>query len=225
MITKCPFLSHFPTLKHGFFVYDPDISNAARIDLLVGQNLPLAILNQVHGNKVIEVNGGTSGQEADGLVTNVKGVAIGIFTADCGPLLFYDPLAEVIGACHAGWRGAKAGIIHNTLNAMENLGAKRSQIFVSLGPTIQQENYEVGPEFPDLIGGAYDAYFKPSKKAAHHFFNLPKYIFELVSKENISGFKDIHINTFTGPYMSARRLLSEGKVHKKESNFSTIAIL
>jgi len=225
MQIKCPYLTHFPSLKHGFFVYDPKKSNGERVESLIGHTMPVALLKQVHGNTVIKVNKETVGQEADGLVTNVKGIALGIVTADCGPVLFYDPIEEVIGACHAGWRGAKAGIIHETIIAMEDLGATRSQIYASIGPTIQQDHYEVGPEFPDLIGGKYDKYFKPAEKENHHFFNLPTYINDLILKEKISEIYDVSVNTFTGPYASRRRLLSEGKEHKKENNFSAIAIV
>jgi YfiH family protein len=225
MFVKCPYLSHFPTLKHAFFEYDPTISEKQKVENMAGHPLPLATLKQVHGNKALYVKEATTGQEADGLVTNVKGMTLGIVTADCGPVLFYDPIAEVIGACHAGWRGAKAGIIHATLNAMEEIGAKRSQVYASLGPTIQQKDYEVGPEFPDLIGGNYDKCFKPAKKKDHHYFCLPTYIHDLLLKEKVFEIFDTKVNTFKGPYASRRRIVSQGKEYGKETNFSAIAIV
>ena len=84
---------------------------------------------------------------ADAIVTRVPQLAIGVSTADCGPLLFADSEAGVIGATHAGWRGALTGVIEATIAAMERLGANRSRISGALGPTIRQQNYEVGPEF------------------------------------------------------------------------------
>jgi len=192
---------------------------------MAGHPLPLATLKQVHGNKALYVKEETAGQEADGLVTNVKEITLGIVTADCGPVLFYDPIAEVIGACHAGWKGAKAGIIHTTLNKMEKIGAKRSQIYASLGPTIQQNDYEVGPEFPDIIGGEYERYFKPAKKTKHHHFCLPTYIHDLLLKEKIFEIFDTKVNTFKGPFASRRRTLSQGKEYGQENNFSAIAIV
>src|SRR6201999_916551 len=84
---------------------------------------------------------------ADAVITRTPGLAIGVSTADCGPLLFADEKAGVIGAAHAGWRGAFTGVIEATVVAMETLGADRARISVALGPTIRQANYEVGPEF------------------------------------------------------------------------------
>ena len=85
--------------------------------------------------------------EADAVVTATPGLALGISTADCTPVLFADPDARVIGAAHAGWRGAIGGVLEATLDAMERLGAKRAQVIAVIGPTISQANYEVGPEF------------------------------------------------------------------------------
>lgn len=168
MKVEYPYLSQFPSLKHGFFESSAEILESQRdqaMNRMAGCLIPLQTLKQVHGDKVIVVNEILNEeQEGDGLVTNVKGIALGVQTADCGPIVFYDPLAEVIGTCHAGWRGAKAGILQATINAMEDLGAKRSRIYATLGPTIQQIDYEVGPEFPELIGEAYETYFLPSQK-------------------------------------------------------------
>jgi len=84
---------------------------------------------------------------ADAIVTRTVGLAIGVSTADCGPVLFADANARVIGAAHAGWRGALSGVIEATVVAMERLGARRGHIRVALGPMIRQDNYEVGPDF------------------------------------------------------------------------------
>ena len=84
---------------------------------------------------------------ADAIVTRARGLAIGVTTADCGPVLFADAQAGVIGAAHAGWRGALHGVLEATIAAMERGGAERSRVVVALGPMIRQPNYEVGPEF------------------------------------------------------------------------------
>ena len=225
MLVKCPYLSHFPTLKHAFFEYIPSSSQEKQVEIMAGRPLSLATLKQVHGNRVLVVQDETREQEADGLVTNVKGISLGIVTADCGPVLFYDPISEVIGACHAGWKGAKAGIIQETVKAMETIGAKRSQIYATLGPTIQQQDYEVGPEFPDLIGGTYEKYFISAQKKGHHHFSLPTYIRDLLLKENLFEIFDVQVNTFKVPYASRRRFLSQGKEYGAENNFSAIAIV
>ncbi len=221
MMIKCPFLSQFSSLRHGFF--GPDHES------LLDENgfpLPLVKLEQVHGTKVVHVTEPLHKEiEGDGLVTSVPGIVLGMLTADCGPVLFYDPLANVIGACHAGWRGAKAGILQSTLDAMENLGAKRTQIYATLGPTICQEHYEVGPEFPDLIGEEYRAYFYPSPKEGYHYFNLPLYIFNQLRREKLYYVHDVKRDTFTGEFSSRRRFLFQGITKFNFSNLSAIAIV
>lgn len=189
MKIECPHLVKFPDLKHAFFA--PSGKNNPEEEI---RSLPLVTLTQVHGNTVHTVKESPESKlEGDGLVTNVPGLALGIFTADCAPVLFYDPNAQIIGACHAGWRGAKGGIIAETLKAMIELGATQSQIYASIGPTIQQQNYEVGPEFPEIIGGPYDLYFCPSQQPGHHFFNLPLYIQKLLAHEAIPSIHDLQL--------------------------------
>ena len=225
----CPYLSQFPSLKHAFFEANPKIPSSNKdqaMQVMTGSTLPLQTLKQVHGRHVIHISKPCDKEkEGDGLVTNIKKIALGIRTADCGPVLFYDPEARVIGACHAGWRGAKAGILQESLNAMEEIGAKRSRIFATLGPTIQQSHYEVGPEFPDLINDSYDTYFYPSKRQDHHYFNLPHYIYQQLLNENLAHVHDIGMNTFTGNFSSRRRFLSEGMEEVHADNLSAIAII
>ncbi len=113
------------------------------------------------------------------MVTKEKGIALGILTADCVPLLFADPGAGVIGSAHAGWRGALTGVIENTLDAMEKLGANRKAVHAALGPCIWQNSYEVGPEFPAPFlaeNADYARFFKPAFKSDRTMFNLPGYV-------------------------------------------------
>lgn len=117
--------------------------------------------------------------KADGVVTRQKGLALGVVTADCGPVLLADAESGTIGACHAGWKGALGGVLENTIDAMEALGAQRGRITAVLGPTISQKNYEVGPNFPDpFLALSLDnrRYFSPSVNPGHHMFNLAGYI-------------------------------------------------
>ena len=105
---------------------------------------------------------------ADAIVTRMPGLALGVSTADCAPLLFADAQAGVIGAAHAGWRGAFSGVIEATVAAMEKLGAARERMTAALGPTIRQPNYEVGPEFVARFNAADTAnarFFTPSDRA------------------------------------------------------------
>jgi YfiH family protein len=111
----------------------------------------LLTVHQVHGSDVVTVDRPwTRGQapKADAMVTDRPGIALGILAADCAPVLFADPEAGVIGACHAGWRGALAGVADATVQAMVRLGARAERIDAAIGPCIAQRSYEVGPEFP-----------------------------------------------------------------------------
>lgn len=135
----------------------------------------LVTVHQVHSATAIPVTGPlTIRPEADAMVTATPGVLLGVLTADCQPVLFHDPEARVIGAAHAGWRGAVTGVLEATLDAMEALGARRSRIVAAIGPTISQAAYEVGPEFLDR--------FRTEDDAALRFFangNGDRYLFDL----------------------------------------------
>lgn len=110
----------------------------------------LVTVHQIHSTKAIPVTGPLHGRsEADAMVTATPGVLLAVLTADCQPVLFHDPKAGVIGAAHAGWRGALDGVLEATLDAMEALGARRSDTRAVIGPTISQAAYEVGPDFLD----------------------------------------------------------------------------
>jgi hypothetical protein len=113
----------------------------------------LITLHQVHSADVVHVTAplGDERPKADAMVTATPGVALGVLTADCQPVLFADVEAGVIGAAHAGWRGAMNGILEATIDAMEGLGARREHMSIVIGPTISQSSYEVGPEFVDLF--------------------------------------------------------------------------
>lgn len=229
MPLHCPHLSQFSRIKHAFFEEDrePLKTREARVmQELAGDALPLIVLNQVHGNTVLQVTEPWEDlRDGDGLVTNVPGIALGIQTADCAPVLLYDPQAHVIGACHAGWKGAHAGIIQATLKAMEDLGAVRASIHATLGPTIQQKNYEVGPEFPDLIGAPYDSYFYPSQKEGHHHFNLPQYVQDILVQERVGTFHDLQQNTFDSRFASRRRTIGAAKEGQYYSGLSALLLL
>jgi YfiH family protein len=138
----------------------------------------LATVHQIHSPDVHVVDGSYDGErpQADALVTATPGIVIGVLTADCGPILFCDPQARIVGAAHAGWKGALHGVLENTIAAMERLGARREHMLASLGPSIGRENYEVGPEFVERFtaaDAAYERFFSPSGKAGHAMFDLP----------------------------------------------------
>ena len=153
---------------------------------------------------------------ADAIVTRKPRLAIGVSTADCGPLLFADAEAGVIGAAHAGWRGALIGVIEATAAAMETLGAKRSRIAAALGPTIRQPNYEVGPEFVARFIAADAAnarFFTSAERAGHALFDLTGYIAERVHRAGIDDFEDLGLDTYAEPerFYSYRRMTRLGE--------------
>lgn len=149
---------------------------------------------QIHSPDVVIVRGGFDGErpKADALVTDTPGVAIGASTADCGPVLFADPEQRVIGAAHAGWKGAFTGVLENTVAAMERLGARRDRIVAVLGPSIGPANYEVGPEFVDRFvadDAANERYFAPSQTAGHAMFDLNGYTVDRLARAGVSASK------------------------------------
>jgi len=153
---------------------------------------------------------------ADAIVTRVPSLAIGVTTADCGPLLFADMQAGVIGAAHAGWRGALSGVIAATVDAMEALGAQRARIAAALGPTIGQTNYEVGPEFVERFLAAEPAnarFFTDAEREGHAMFDLTGYIAERVHASGIGQFEDLALCTFAEPerFYSYRRMTRLGE--------------
>ncbi len=152
----------------------------------------LMSVHQVHSPDVVHVTAPFTGErpKADAMVTNVPGLAIGALSADCGPVLFADHQAGVIGSAHAGWRGALTGVLENTIDAMIGLGAKRENIVAVLGPTIGPDNYEVGPEFYSAFlerNPAYTAYFQPSDKPEHKLFDLWTFITDRLSAAGVKA--------------------------------------
>ncbi len=191
------------SLSHGFFTRRGGVSSSPYDSLNAGQGsdddpanvaenrrrIALAIgakpenllsLWQCHSREVMIIDAPfKSGRpKADGLVTKTKGLAISALAADCGPLLLADTRAGIIGACHAGWRGALSGITDSTIDAMESIGANRAHIHAVLGPCIGPSAYEVGPEFRGTFAGedeAYDQFFNMGPNG-RPFFDLKRFI-------------------------------------------------
>ncbi len=153
----------------------------------------LVTLNQKHTPEVIEVDEPWTCDAtpiADALVTKRRGLALGILTADCAPVLFADAEAGVIGAAHAGWRGAFDGVIGNTVEAMEELGAHAARIVAVVGPCIAQASYEVGAEFVERfveMDPELQRFFGPSSKPGHAHFNLPAFVAHLATVAGVGA--------------------------------------
>ena len=156
---------------------------------------------------------------ADAMVTRQRGLVLGILTADCVPVLFADPEAEIIGAAHAGWRGALGGVLEAAVQAMTMLGASPQRIAAGIGPAIAQPSYEVGPEFPApfLAEDPPNAeFFVAAPRAGHFFFDLPGYVARRLERLGLGEIAMTGGDTAAEPerFFSYRR-----SCHRKEPDY------
>lgn len=202
---ESPALARSARIRHGFFTRVGGVSeglyanlncgpgsadapanvaeNRARVARHLGGEHPdVATLYQIHSGQAVAVEAPIAADarpKADGIVTRTPGLVIGVLTADCAPVLFADPDAGVVGAAHAGWRGAVGGVIEATVAEMEKLGARRNRIIAAIGPAINQVSYEVGPDFETALleSCANNAKFL-SRRLPHEkaHFDLPRYV-------------------------------------------------
>jgi YfiH family protein len=230
------FLTALPGIRHGFFTRAGGVSdgvyeslngglgsndapakvaeNRARMAAALGvAPQRLLSLYQIHSPNVVVAEtpwDNANRPRADAIVTRTPALAIGVGTADCGPLLFADQEARVIGAAHAGWRGALDGVIEATIEAMEKLGADRRHIAAAAGPMIRQPSYEVGPDLIDRFLAAdtgYARFFVPAARAGHAQFDLPGFIVARLRKAGIVQVEDLGHCTYADPaqFYSYRR--------------------
>ncbi len=244
MIFGSSLLSAIPGLRHAFFSREGGISGGIYASLNGGigshdnpsdvtenrRRMAEAMgvapehfltLYQVHSPDVVVAakpweNAGRP--RADALVTRVEGLAIGVTAADCGPVLFVDPQARVIGAAHAGWKGALTGVLDATIAAMEKLGADRAGIVAAVGPLIRQQSYEVGAEFVARFVET-DAdnarFFIPSAREGHAMFDLAGFIRTRLENAGVLMIDDIGIDTYADErFYSYRR-----SVHRNDGDY------
>jgi purine-nucleoside/S-methyl-5'-thioadenosine phosphorylase / adenosine deaminase len=244
MMLSSPLLSAIPGLRHAFFTRDGGVSDGfyAGLNGGLGSNddpanvrenrrrmadamgiAPEQFLSvhQIHSPDAIVATAPWEGPlrpKADAIVTRVDGLAIGITTADCGPILFVDPNARVIGAAHAGWKGALTGIVESTIDAMEKLGAERGGIVAAIGPLIRQPSYEVGGEFVERFIEA-DAdnavFFIPSSRDGHAMFDLAGFIRMRLENAGVLMIDDLGVDT----YSDERCFSYRRSVHRKEPDY------
>lgn len=197
--------------------------NRERVAGAIG--VPVAMLTgvrQVHSADVVTVTGPLpDGPRADALVTATPGIALTVLTADCQPVLFADPHAQVVGAAHAGWRGALSGVLEATVDAMEALGARRSAIRAMIGPTISQRAYEVGPEFLDEFlaeDPGYARFFAGGNGDRMHF-DLPAFGLHRLRNYGVEQAEWTRHCTYSDPerFYSYRR-----SVHRHEADYGRL---
>jgi YfiH family protein len=244
MFIEAPALASLPGIRHAFFTREGGVSeglygslngglgssddpgkvreNRARMAkaLCVGPDALISV-HQVHSPDAVVVEGAWTGERprADAMVTRVPGLALGITTADCGPVLFADAKAGVVGAAHAGWRGALTGVLESTLAAMEELGGDRSRIVAALGPMISQDAYEVGTDFKARFldqDGANARFFRPGGRPGHDHFDLPAFIAARLGRAGIGAVADLGLCTYSDPerFYSFRRT-----THRSEPDY------
>ncbi len=181
---------------------------------------------QVHSPDVITVSEPWPENQlpkADGMVTNRSGIALGILTADCAPVLLADIAGGVIGALHAGWKGAVLGVVENTVKAMVDLGADLSRTVSVIGPTIQQQSYEVGVDVraqvieSNVSNG--ERFFIPSGREGHYMFDLPKYVLSRLENTGIVTCVSLGLDTYADEksFFSYRRA-----THNNEKDYGRI---
>jgi YfiH family protein len=172
----------------------------------------LVTVKQVHGKDVAIVDESWDPNqeiEVDALVTRSPSFILGIQTADCVPVLLIDPEKQVIGAAHAGWRGALKGVVEETISAMVGLGARKDKIFAAIGPSIAEESYEVGPEVYEMFiekDPENKRFFKPYPSSTHTHLNLPGFVESILSRSGVQVERLLH-NTYADPalFFSCRR--------------------
>lgn len=199
-------LSDITSVRHGFFTRKGGVSeglysslnaglgsadnkiavlqNRSRIAAYLGaRDTGINTTYQIHSTTAVVVDKPLEFDRlprADALVTKTPGLAIGVLAADCAPVLFVDPVASVVAAAHAGWRGALDGILEATIATMEGIGAQRKNIIAAIGPCINQPAYEVGPEFYAKFEAANTdnaVFFSRATHSARPHFDLPGYIY------------------------------------------------
>lgn len=229
-----------PHVAHGFFGRQGGVSEGVYASLNCGpgsgddrakvlENRRLAMealgggmlvtLYQIHSAKavtVVEPWGIGNSPEADALATNVPGIALGILTADCAPVLLADAEAGVIGAAHAGWKGALSGVTNAAVAAMERLGARRDRMAAAIGPMIAQASYEVDRVFRDtfLSATAADAvFFTPGKRDGFFQFDLEAYVATRLERAGVARVERLSVDTYVqeGDFYSFRRATHRGE--------------
>ncbi|HUI16577.1 MAG TPA: peptidoglycan editing factor PgeF [Alphaproteobacteria bacterium] len=234
-------LAALPGVRHGFFTRQGGVSRGLYASLNCGLGSgddpaavrenraramaafglageALATAHQVHSARVhlLEAPFALAARpQVDGLVTRKRGLALGVLAADCTPVLFADAEAGIAGAAHAGWRGALAGVLEATVEAMVGLGAVRAHIHGAIGPAIAGSSYEVGPEFPAAFlaeDRANSVFFRPAARAGHFMFDLPAYVAERLARLGLAAVDRLEHDTYAAPelFFSYRRNSHEG---------------
>lgn len=235
-------LAALPGVRHGFFTREGGVSAGPYASLNCGLGsgddldrvaenrtralarlgLPgdrLATAYQVHSNRAALAEAPwpvSKRPRVDALVTRTAGLALGVLTADCAPVLLADRDAGVVAATHAGWRGAHDGVLEATLAAMQRLGARAAATLAAVGPAIEQPSYEVGPEFPAPFldqDPANDDFFEAAPRAGHFLFDLKGYVVRRLVRAGVGQVDSLAVDTCADDarFFSYRRACLNGE--------------
>ena len=202
------------------------IENRARVAAALGVAADrLAVPFQVHSPDAVAISehwAPDARPRCDGVVTATPGLALGVTGADCGMILLADAEARVVGAAHAGWKGALNGVVEATVAVMTAHGARRARIAAALGPCIAQESYEVGPEFVAAFAAAGEdtaRFFVPSRRPGHSMFDLKAFIAVRVARAGVETFEDVGLDTYAD---EARFFSFRRATHRKEQDYGRL---
>ncbi|WP_245408083.1 peptidoglycan editing factor PgeF [Rhodobium orientis] len=246
---EAPDLAALTGIRHGFFTRNGGVSKGVYQSLNIGLGSDddreavlenrrrvadgldvaadrLALPYQIHSPDVAVLDAPWGAEErprVDAVVTATPGIAVGVTTADCGPVLFADADAGVVGAAHAGWKGAVGGVLDNTIAAMEGKGARRERIHAVLGPTISVKNYEVGPEFVERFldeDATNRRFFGDAERDGHKYFDLPGYIMQRLERCGVKKAAMLGLCTYAD---EARFYSYRRATHRREPDYGRLA--
>lgn len=245
MKIEAPSLAGLPGIRHGFFTRNGGVSEGIYASLNGGMgsrddlakveenrarmagSLGIAPQNlvacwQVHSPDAVILDTPWTrddAPQADAVATAVAGLGAAVTIADCGPVLFADPVARVVGAAHAGWKGAFGGVVEATLAAMERLGARRSDVYSAIGPLIRQPSYEVGDDFLARFldeDRAFARFFAAAERPGHALFDLPGFIAHRLREAGVAHIEDLGLDTYSD---EARFFSYRRATHRREPDY------
>ena len=234
-------LDGLPGVRHAFFTREGGVSAGLYASLNLGRGSrddrvavaenrrraaahlqvkepALLACYQIHSARTVEADRpwGDHRPEGDAVVTTTPGLACGALSADCAPILLADVQAGVVGAAHAGWKGALGGVVLSAVNAMTRLGADTSRIVAAVGPCIGPQSYEVGPEFharfeAEVPGGG--RFFRPAHAPNKHLFDLPAFVLQRLAEAGVADAEWIGADTLADErrFFSNRRAVQRGE--------------
>lgn len=253
MQITAPTLGRLDGVNHGFFSREGGVSggifrslncgfgssdetghvaeNRARVAAAIGVPADAMVtVYQIHSPEIVTVTAPwlpADAPKADAMATREPGIALGILAADCAPVLFADATAGIVGAAHAGWKGALGGVVEATVERMVALGAEPSRIVAAVGPCIAQPSYEVGEEFRARFvaaAPAHDRFFAAGQRAGHCQFDLPGFVRSRLEAAGVGSVETLDRDTYGDETLFSYRRATHRGEGDYGRNLSVIAL-